>query len=97
MTLEEKLAKVKAEYEAELRGRQIEREIWETRLKAEREKSKELSEWVEFKEALRIVHRKSYNCLSQWAEKGLINPPRKIGGRNYWERKNLLKMSPDGK
>lgn len=83
--------------EAEQKGREAERkkllaEI-EEKQNAER---KELSEWVDTKEALKIINRKSVNTLNKWVDEGFINPPKKIGRFLSWERANLLRMSPYG-
>ena len=96
MTLDERLAVLKAEHEATERGRRLERELWETKLKVEQEKSKHQSKWVTTAEAKQILGRSSYNTLMLWVAKGLINPPKKIGKLLYWERENLLKATPDG-
>ena len=96
MTLHDRLAILKAEQEAIERGRKLEREIWEAKLEAEREKSKNQSKWVDTNEAKEILGRNSYNTLMDWVDRGTINPPKKIAGRLHWERENLLNATPDG-
>jgi hypothetical protein len=83
-------------FEAELQGAKKERAKWESRI-TEAIPENHSDDWVTTKEAMKIVHRSSYNCLMSWVEKGLINPPKKIGRPLYWEKANLLKMSPNGK
>lgn len=80
---------------AELQGAQKERAKWESRLSEATPESAD--EWVTTKEAMKIVKRTSYNTLMKWVELGFINPPKKIGRPLYWEKANLLKMSPNGK
>ena len=95
MDLEREMAQLRALIEAEKNGRQIEREIWEAKERAEQEKSAEEKKWVSTAEAKRIVNRSSYNCLMQWVERGIIKPPKKLG-RLYWDKTDLLKATPNG-
>jgi hypothetical protein len=83
--------------EAELQGAQKERAKWESRIFEAIPESESTDEWVTTKEAMKIVKRTSYNTLMKWVELGFINPPKKIGRPLYWEKANLLKMSPNGK
>tara|TARA_R110001606_G_scaffold399168_1_gene581253 strand:- start:6100 stop:6390 length:291 start_codon:yes stop_codon:yes gene_type:complete len=83
-------------HDAKLQGAAEERAKWEGRIK-EHIKEDDSDGWVTTKEAKKILKRTSYNCLMSWVKKGLINPPKKIGRPLYWEKANLLKMSPNGK
>jgi len=86
----------KALLNAEKEGAEKERAKWE-RLFAEKEKATEQDEWVNTKEALRIIQKSSVNTLNSWVQQEIINPPRKIGRFNYWNKSNLLNLFGNGK
>jgi len=71
-----------------------EAEKWKAKIKDLQELTNN-HEWVDRKTALTMIRKKSVNTIKDWAKKGLIQEPRKIGDAWYYRKSNLEKLWKD--
>ena len=77
--------------EAKKAARLEEAEKWKARIQ-EQKKLTDNDEWVDTKQALAIIKKKSVNTLKSFIKNGLIEEPKKIGRCWYYRKSNLLNL-----
>jgi len=68
-----------------------EAEKWKARIQ-ESKKLTDNDEWVDTKQALAIIKKKSVNTLKSFIKNGIIEQPKKIGRCWYYRKSNLLNL-----
>ena len=64
---------------------------WRARIQ-ELKKLTDNDEWVDTKQALAIIKKKSVNTLKAFIKNGLLEQPKKIGRCWYYRKSNLLNL-----
>ena len=77
--------------EAKKTARLEEAAKWKARIQ-ELKKLTDNDEWVDTKQALAIIKKKSVNTLKAFIKNGLLEQPKKIGRCWYYRKSNLLNL-----
>ena len=77
--------------EAKKAARLEEAAKWKAKIQ-ELKKLTDNDEWVDTKQALAIIKKKSVNTLKAFIKNGIIEQPRKIGRCWYYRKSNLLNL-----
>ena len=77
--------------EAKQTARLEEAAKWKAKIQ-ELKKLTDNDEWVDTKQALAIIKKKSVNTLKAFIKNGIIEQPRKIGRCWYYRKSNLLNL-----
>jgi len=77
--------------EAKQEARLEEAAKWKAKIQ-ELKKLTDNDEWVDTKQALAIIKKKSVNTLKAFIKNGLLEQPKKIGRCWYYRKSNLLNL-----
>ena len=77
--------------EAKKAARLEEAEKWKAKIQ-ELKKLTDNDEWVDRKQALDIIKKKSPNTINAWVKQGIIEEPKRIGRCWYYRKSNLLNL-----